>query len=110
MRLEIPKLESDQENGNPNNMALYTIRNVIDRKLSHTILYVCFERLEDGQFAVLQSEHLYPKDAESNTRFSEIMALSLELVLDEEPSERCDWFISLAMAIQAHEIEFDLKT
>jgi hypothetical protein len=71
-------------------------------------VYVCFERLDDGMFAVQQMEAFAPASAmQAVQEAGNIAGTTLELFAETSPSERCDWYPSLQDAIAAHDRNFE---
>ena len=68
------------------------------------IRFQCLRRVPDGMFAVQNADYLRPESHGADMQASE--SRFIELLLDDDPSDRCDWFSSLSEAISAHEKEF----
>lgn len=65
------------------------------------VRYTCLKNLQTDMYCV-QSADFYRKD-NNNNRFDNQF---LELLLEEDPLTRCEWFNSLADAISHHLKEF----
>ena len=68
------------------------------------IRYGCFRDLASGKFAVQSADFFrLPLDA---ILVRQLDAQFMELFMDASPLDRCDWFDSLELAIEAHDREF----
>ncbi|HEY9552110.1 hypothetical protein [Allosphingosinicella sp.] len=88
---------------NPHN--LYREHRVYARKANELVLFVCLERLSDGKFAVSQAEFLREGD-DLKERMAQIAATVVELMLDEDPVERVEFFDTIVEAVSSHEHAF----
>jgi hypothetical protein len=75
------------------------------RKPDELVLFVCLERVADGKFAVSQAEFLRQGD-NLKDRMAEIAATVVELLLDEDPTERVEFFDTITEAVSSHEHAF----
>lgn len=76
------------------------------RRLSsiECVRYCCLEDLELGRFCIQSADFFrLPVNTE---RISNAEKQFVELLVDVDPRERCNWFGSLQEAIAAHEQEF----
>lgn len=64
----------------------------------------CFKRLSDGMFAVQNADYIRAPLSASSMPVSD--RGFIELLLDDDPADRCTWFPSLAEAITDHERDF----
>ena len=71
---------------------------------SLAVRFQCFRRVTDGMFAVQNADFLRAGSYGADLRASE--SRFIELLLDDDPTDRCDWFSSLSEAIAAHEKDF----
>lgn len=67
--------------------------------------YQCLKRMSDGLFTVQNTDFLYLPISLLSLKNSDQQFL--ELFMDDDPSDRCDWFPSLIEAINKHNAEFD---
>lgn len=66
--------------------------------------YVCLHNLEMELYAVLCANFFNPSSSnEDHTYFKK---LTIELLLEESPLTRCEWFSSIKQAIDQHDLEF----
>jgi hypothetical protein len=68
------------------------------------VRYLCLLDLASNKYAVQNAEFFYlplTKD-----RLLEADANSMELFIEIEPLERCDWFDELVEAIEDHDLKF----
>lgn len=85
-------------------MNLYKEIIVWKRTESHIIRYLCLQNLESEKFCVQNADFVYrPADAEY---LSQLDNQKVELLLEEDPAIRCDWFPSLHEAIKNHDESF----
>ncbi len=74
---------------------------------SAIVVYVCFERLSDGHFAVQQAEFVYGRSAaERDVEVARIAAQTLELFAEGKVADTQQWSASIAEAIARHDSEF----
>lgn len=68
------------------------------------IQYFCFGNMSNKQFCV-QSGNFYhhPRDKEQALPH---LKMAVELFIEIEPADRCDWFATLEGAIAAHDRDF----
>ncbi len=85
-------------------MSLFIEQRVFRHAGDSVTVYVCFQDLRTGQFAVQQAETFAAGDMSVHAR--RIGAQTLELFLEESPAIRSDWFGSLAEAIRDHDDAF----
>ncbi|MCU1752683.1 hypothetical protein [Pseudomonas sp. 6D_7.1_Bac1] len=71
---------------------------------THAIRYLCFYDLSSKKYAVQNAEFFYLPI--SKERIFEADVNAIELFVDVDPSERCDWFDELAEALQDHDLNF----
>lgn len=70
------------------------------------VRYCCFQSLSDGRYAVQNADYFHlPFDSE-RTRHADM--LSVELFIEVDVLERCQWFASLEDAIRNHERVFSV--
>ena len=72
------------------------------RRLSEdkAVRYSCFEDLETGEFCV-QSADFFALPIEANMlAYADVQFV--ELFIEEDPRERCEWFVSIEDAILGH--------
>lgn len=83
----------------------YLEQHVFKRIDQKTIaLYRCFCRLETKQYAVQSLEFIrFPIDS---ARLFESEIQFFELLSEISPMERCQWYMTLGEAIEAHDKEF----
>ena len=67
-------------------------------------LYRCFSDLNERKFAV-QSADFFRLPIDERQIFN-LERQFLELFIEMDPTERCQWFDSLEQAITAHDLEF----
>jgi|CXWL01.1.fsa_nt_gi hypothetical protein len=75
------------------------------RKTGELVLFICLERVFDGKFAVSQAEFLREGD-NLTERMTQIAATVVELMLDENPAERVEFFDTISEAISSHQHAF----
>jgi hypothetical protein len=68
------------------------------------IRFQCLRRVSDGMFGVQNADYLRSGSRGVDAQASE--ARFIELLLDDDPTNRCDWFSSLSETISVHEREF----
>lgn len=68
------------------------------------IRYLCLYDLITKKYAVQNAEFFYLPL--TNEKIFEANANGIELLIEVDPSERCDWFDELLEAIHAHELSF----
>jgi hypothetical protein len=71
---------------------------------SLAIRFQCVRRTSDGMYAVQNADYLRPGSFGADMQASD--SRFAELFLDDDPSNRCDWFPSLSEAVSAHEKDF----
>lgn len=86
-------------------MTLYREHRVYRHRGNDAALYVCFEDLASGQFAVQQVE-FFSEDDDLAKRTTEIGRQTLEIFAETSPRDRCGWFPSIQQAIDAHDRDF----
>jgi hypothetical protein len=68
------------------------------------IRFQCLRRMSDGLFAVQNADSVRVSALKTDLQGSD--ATFVELFVDEDPTDRCDWYPSLAEAIASHEKDF----
>ena len=68
------------------------------------VRFQCLRRVADGMFAVQNADYLRPETFKTDVRSSDFRFV--ELFFEDDPTNRCDWFSSLAEAISSHERDF----
>ena len=63
---------------------------------SLAIRFQCLRRLSDNMFAVQNADYLRPESLGMDVQASQ--SRFVELLLDDDPTDRCDWFPSLREA------------
>jgi hypothetical protein len=71
---------------------------------SSAVCYRCFEDLATHRFCVQSADFFQLPVTDERLRHHERQ--SIELFIEIEPTQRCDWFNSLEDAIQAHDADF----
>ncbi|WP_054995774.1 MULTISPECIES: hypothetical protein [Pseudomonas syringae group genomosp. 2] len=71
---------------------------------NQAVRYLCFYDLISKKYAVQNAEFFYVPV--SKERLFEADMNALELFIDIDPAERCDWFEELLDAIKNHELDF----
>ncbi|GLS27581.1 hypothetical protein [Marinibactrum halimedae] len=67
--------------------------------------YFCFQDLELDKYCV-QNADFYHSPVNEND-ISQLDQQAIELILEESPEYRCDWFDSINEAVKAHDSEFE---
>lgn len=68
------------------------------------IRFQCLRRLSDGMFAVQNAD--FPKSRNNKADLQASDTIFVEVFLDEDPTNRCEWFSSVSEAISSHEKDF----
>jgi len=76
-------------------------KRISDQQLAE---YVCFYRLETKQYAVLCTNFYSPTSSTDDHAY--FKKLTVELLLEESPQSRCQWFSSIQKAIEQHDLDF----
>ena len=66
--------------------------------------YQCLRRLTDSMFAVQNADTFEEPTSKDDSRIRDFMFI--ELLLETDPSERCEWFKSPEAAIAQHDLDF----
>lgn len=69
------------------------------------VRFQCLKRGADGMFAVQNSDYFRSPLGASEGQSSDMRFV--ELFLDDDPSDRCDWYTSMEEAISHHERDFN---
>lgn len=69
------------------------------------IRFQCLRRASDGMFAVQNADYFRNPISTSVVQSSDLRFV--ELLLDDDPENRCDWYSSLNEAISHHEQDFE---
>lgn len=76
-------------------------KRISDQQLTE---YVCLYNLDTKQYAVLCSNFYHLPFPYSNLDYQQ--KISIELLLEESPQTRCEWFPSIKQAIHQHDLDF----
>ena len=76
-------------------------KRISDQQLAE---YVCFYSLETKQYAVLCTNFYSPTSSTDDHAY--FKKLTVELLLEESPQSRCQWFSSIQKAIEQHDLDF----
>lgn len=68
------------------------------------VRYLCLHDLTSNKYAVQNADFFYLPLAKD--RLLEADTNSMELFIEIEPLERCDWFDKIAEAIEDHDLKF----
>jgi hypothetical protein len=86
---------------------LYREHRVIRRTQQGVIVYVCFERIDDGRFIVQQAEFVHGTDGAGYANVATRIAVqTLELFAEGKVTDTRQWSASIAEAIGLHDREF----
>ena len=64
------------------------------------IRYTCFQRLDTMQYGI-QSSEKYASAKSAHGDSDDRIAMFLDLFIDVSPIERCEWFDTLELAVEA---------
>lgn len=81
------------------------IQSFVWKRISESVAirYALLTHVQSGKFAV-QSADFFDRDGEVHVEYFDQQFV--ELMMESDPSERCEWHDSITDAIEAHDIEF----